>query len=231
MLAEVGRNARGIGVELSALNSIGEPYFDPFGGQQAFQRTLDGLKRDIDICGYVGIRTLAVWEGRPRDGVDLAWHLDTLTLLFTAALEYAHDTLDAIVCEPHPFTVGFARGGLSDLCEAVGNDRFGLILDTCHLSVAFPRDYLARLNPLVPYVKHLHLSDSDLETSELHYPPGAGLVDLTACMQILQDGGFRGTLAWDLFSWPFPERALRETWPAFLRLVAILAANALIDAP
>jgi sugar phosphate isomerase/epimerase len=172
-----------------------------------------------------------VWEGRPRDDRDLAWHLDTLTVLFTAALDYAGDTLDAIVCEPHPFTVGFTRGGLSDLCEAVGTGRFGLILDTCHLSVAFPEDYLAQLRPLVPCVKHLHLADSDLETSELHYPPGAGLVDLAACMRTLHEEGFRGTVAWDLYSWPFPERAVRETRPALSRLVAMLEAGAPSDAP
>lgn len=222
MLHEVARYSRETGVELSALNSIGEPYFEPFGGEQAFQQTMDGLKQDIDICHDLGIRTLAVWEGRPRDEIELAWHLDTLVLLFTAALDYAGDALDAIVCEPHPFTVGFTHGGLSVLCEAVGTNRFGLILDTCHLSVAFPRDYLENLRSLVPYVKHLHLSDSDLETSELHFPPGAGLVDLAACVSILRDGGFRGTLAWDLYSWPFPERAIQETRATFLRLVTML---------
>jgi sugar phosphate isomerase/epimerase len=226
MLSAVARYARDIGIELSALNSIGEPYFDPFTSVTSFGTTLDGLKADVEICHHLGISTLAVWEGRPQPGQDLEWHLDILTRLFTQALAYAGSQgLKAIVFEPHPFTVGFAMGGLPDLCRRVGTERFGVILDTCHLSVSFPRDYVTRLAELVPVVKHLHLADSDLQTSELHYPPGEGLVDLPACLRALHDGGYQGTVAWDLFSWPFPVRAIRETRASFEHLVAMLSTD------
>lgn len=223
MLAEVARYARDIGVRLSALNSIGEPYFNPFAGAAAFQTTLDGLKADIEICHHLGIPTLAVWEGRPQTGQSLSWHLEIQGRLFSAALDYAGaQGIQEIVFEPHPFTVGFVLGGLPDLCRDVGTERFGLIMDTCHLGVAFPHDYLGQLAELVPYVRHVHLADSDLRTSELHYPPGSGVLDLEACVRTLWDGGYRGSVAWDLFSWPFPARAIRETRAAFERLVMML---------
>lgn len=223
MLNAVARYARDIGLRLSALNSIGEPYFDPFAGEAAFAATLDGLKADIEICHHLGIPTLAVWEGRPQPGKDLEWHLDRQGRIFSAALDFAATQgLREIVCEPHPFTVGFVLGGLPELCRAVGTERFGLILDTCHLSVAFPRDYLSRLADMVPYVRHVHLADADLQTSELHYPPGQGLLDLEGCVRALREGGYCGSVVWDLFSWPFPERAIKETRPAFERLAASL---------
>jgi sugar phosphate isomerase/epimerase len=223
MLNEVARYARDIGIGLSALNSIGEPYFEPFAGETAYAGTLDGLKQDIEICHQLGIPTLAVWEGRPDPDRDLDWHLDVQIRLFSDALAYAGaDGIARIVVEPHPFTIGFTLGGLPELCRRVGTARFGLILDTCHLGVAFPREYLARLEPLVPFVHHVHLGDSDLRTSELHYPPGQGLMDLPACVRTLHDGGFRGSVAWDLFSWPFPRRAITETRAEFERLVGLL---------
>lgn len=223
MLRATARYARDIGIGLSALNSIGEPYFEPFAGESAYRGTLDGLKADIEICHHLGIPTLAVWEGRPQADRDLEWHVDIQSRLFGEALAFAGaGGIERIVVEPHPFTVGFTLGGLPELCRRVGTERFGLILDTCHLSVAYPPDYLARLAPLVPFVHHLHLGDSDLETSELHYPPGEGLVDLPACVEALRAGGFHGTVAWDLFSWPFPRRAIRETRAAFDALVAAL---------
>jgi sugar phosphate isomerase/epimerase len=227
MLADVGRHARDLGVPITALNAIGEAYFEPFGGELAYLNTLEGLKRDIDICHHLGVDTLAVWEGRPESGHDLAWHVDILTRLFTKALDIAEGSgLRSILFEPHPFTVGFTLGGVPELCTAVGRNRLGIILDTCHLSVAYPQQYLAQLKALTPFVHHLHLGDSDLETSELHYPPGRGLVDLPACMRALADGGFRGTVAWDLYSWPFPEQAIREHRADISNLLATLDAGA-----
>ena len=220
MLGEVARVARDLGVPVTALNAIGEPYFDPFNGEEAYRRTLEGLKADISLCGHLGVDTLAVWEGRPRLDQPLAWHLDTLEHLFGQALTFgeAHGVCSILV-EPHPFTLGYTLGGLPELCTRLGPQRFGLILDICHLSVAYPTDYLVHLAALIPYVRHLHLSDSDLVTSELHYPPGQGLVDMEGCMHALRTGCFRGTTAWDLYSWPFPERAIAETRHTFLRLL------------
>ncbi len=223
MLAEVGRHARELGTPITALNAIGEEYFEPFAGELAYGRTLEGLERDIDICHHLGVDTLAVWEGRPHPDHDLTWHVETLARLFSQALEYAgSEGVRSILFEPHPFTVAFTLGGAPELCTQVGRDRLGVILDTCHLSVAYPQSYLEQLKPLVPFVHHLHLGDSDLQTSELHYPPGQGLVDLTACLQILRDGGFHGSAAWDLYSWPFPERAIDEHRADITRLLGIL---------
>jgi sugar phosphate isomerase/epimerase len=223
MLEEVARYARDIGIRLSALNSIGEPYFKPFTGESGYAKTLDGLKVDIEICHHLGIPTLAVWEGLPQTDRDLEWHLDVQSRLFGDALAFAGtDGIERIVVEPHPFTIGFTLGGLPELCGRVGTARFGLILDTCHLGVAFPREYLTRLGPLVPFVHHVHLGDSDLRTSELHYPPGRGVMDLRACVLTLRDGGFRGSIAWDLFSWPFPKRAVHETRAEFEALASLL---------
>ncbi|HWE63848.1 MAG TPA: sugar phosphate isomerase/epimerase family protein [Chloroflexota bacterium] len=227
MLGAVARQAQAADLTLSALNAIGEPYFDPFRDEQSFAATVHGLKADLALCAHTGMRTLAVWEGRPRPDRDRAWHLEILVRLFTGALEEAQALgVERILFEPHPFTVGFTLGGIPELCQRVGSDHFGIILDTCHLSVAYPRDYLDRMADLVPFAKHLHLGDSDLTTSELHYPPGVGLVDLPACMRVLRAGGFAGSVAWDLYSWPFPKQAIRRYEPVLADLVDQLSVPA-----
>ena len=55
-------------------------------------------------------------------------------------------------------------------------------------------------------IEHLHYSDTDGVTSELHYPPGKGLLDLAAMNQALVDIGFAGTSTLDMYGYPVPEQ-------------------------
>ena len=55
-------------------------------------------------------------------------------------------------------------------------------------------------------IEHLHYSDTDCVASELHYPPGKGVLDLAAMNKALIDIGFAGTSTLDMYGYPMPEQ-------------------------
>ena len=60
--------------------------------------------------------------------------------------------------------------------------------------------------------------DTDTTTSELHFPPGDGVLDLDAIGARL--AGKPIALSWDLFGWPGVRHAVRsrfDTYSAFVR--------------
>jgi sugar phosphate isomerase/epimerase len=69
-------------------------------------------------------------------------------------------------------------------------------------------------------VSHVHYCDSDGKTSEFHFPPGRGILDLQTIL-----GRFRGrkvTTAWDLYGWPAPRFAMRKYLDRYQEFVAAL---------
>ena len=73
------------------MNAVGADYFQPFGAQQNYDRTLAGLKADVDYALELGVADVMVWEGvRPQEGempdADL---LAVLASLFREAIDYA----------------------------------------------------------------------------------------------------------------------------------------------
>ena len=48
--------AKGMGISMGGLNAVGEDYFQPFGTDQQFQATLDGLKADMELALSLGPR-------------------------------------------------------------------------------------------------------------------------------------------------------------------------------
>ena len=71
-------------------------------------------------------------------------------------------------------------------------------------------------------VNHVHFSDTDCVTSELHFPPGRGVLDLDAIMGRLS--GLEVAVAWDLFGWPAPRAAIRDSFAAYAGYVRAGAA-------
>ena len=52
-----------LGLELWGLNAVGADYFQPFGAQENYDRTLAGLKADVDYALELGVEDVMVWEG------------------------------------------------------------------------------------------------------------------------------------------------------------------------
>lgn len=197
-----------LGLELWGLNAVGADYFQPFGGQADYDRTLAGLKEDVDYALELGVADVMVWEGlRPATGdmpdADL---LAILVSLFREAIDYARPKGVRFTAEPHPFTLGMDNNFMKQLCDQLDRAHFGILFDFCHYGVGQPDGYVQAIYDLGPRIEHLHYSDTDGFTSELHYPPGKGVLDLQAMNQALVDIKFAGTSTLDMYGYPVPEQ-------------------------
>ena len=75
---------------------------------------------------------------------------------------------------------------LIKLCDSLDADCFGVTYDFCHYGVGRPNDYVQAIYALGPRICNLHFSDSDLKSSELHFPLGSGRMNLEAILEALR---------------------------------------------
>ena len=216
----------GLGLEMGALNVVGEPYFKPFGTDQELQATLEGLKADMHLALSLGVRDVLIWEGiRPKGLSDSECEqqlLPRLTGMFQSAVAFAKPHDARFLVEPHPFTVGMNDQFLIKLCDALDPNHFGVLYDCCHYGVGQPHDYTGAIHRLGRRIRHIHYSDSDQVTSELHYAPGTGKMDLQAIQQAFKAIGFDGTLTLDLYGNPTPVYAANQCAPEVNRVCRFL---------
>ena len=212
--------AEALGLELFGLNSIGTGeayYFKPL---DDYEGSLQGLREEVDYVQALGAHDILMWEGvRTPDLTDLHGEvLDGLVSLFRDAVSYSSKRDVRILVEPHPFTFGMDTDFLIKLCDGVDSDYFGVIYDCCHYGVGKPRAYIEDIGRLNRRIKHIHFSDSDQQTSELHFPPGRGCLDLKGIVDGFADFGFDGTITLDLYGYPLPEEGSKIGIP-YLRKV------------
>jgi sugar phosphate isomerase/epimerase len=215
-----------LGLDMGALNVVGESYFKPFGSDQELQTTLEGLKEDLDLALSLGVRDVLIWEGvRPKGLSDLECEqqlLPRLVEMFQAVVKFAQPHNARFFVEPHPFTVGMNDQFLIKLCDALDPAHFGVLYDCCHYGVGQPQDYAGAIHRLGRRIRHIHYSDSDQVTSELHYAPGTGKMDLQAILQAFKAIGYDGTLTLDLYGNPTPVYAARQCASEVNRVCQIL---------
>ncbi|HLJ87931.1 MAG TPA: sugar phosphate isomerase/epimerase family protein [Candidatus Angelobacter sp.] len=206
-----------IGLEMGGFNAVGEDYYQPFGSDHALQVTLDGLKADLEFALSLGVRDVLIWEGvRPQNSSDSyceAQLLPRLVELFRAALKFAEPANARFLVEPHPFTVGMNDGLLAKLYDALDSPHFGIIYDCCHFGVGQPADYVGAIKRLGRRICHIHFSDSDQKTSELHYIPGTGRLDLQRILGAFKEVQYDGTLTLDLYGYPTPLYGIQQSIP------------------
>jgi sugar phosphate isomerase/epimerase len=203
------------GLEMGALNVVGEPYFKPFGTHEELKSTLDGLKEDANLALSLGVRDVLIWEGiRPKGLSDSECEkqlLPRLIEMFQSAIQFAKPHNVRFLTEPHPFTVGINDQFLINLCDALDPAHFGVLYDCCHYGVGQPSDYTGAVLRLGRRIRHIHFSDSDQVTSELHYAPGTGKMNLQAVLQAFKIIGYDGTLTLDLYGNPTPDYSARRS--------------------
>lgn len=214
------------GIRMGGLNVVGEDYFRPFGSEEDWQRTLRGLCDDVDYALSLGSRDVLVWEGiRPSgfsDSQCAQGLLPRLVKLFSQAITYSAPKGVRFLAEPHPFTVGMTDDFLIALCDALPAASFGITFDFCHYGVGRPSDYVQAVRRLGPRIRHIHFSDSDQVSSELHFSPGSGRMNLDALLEAFGEIGFSGTLALDLYGNPAPIDAARRSRDAVQRACEFL---------
>jgi sugar phosphate isomerase/epimerase len=204
-----------MGLEMGALNVVGEPYFKPFGTEEELKATLEGLREDMNLALSLGVRDVLIWEGiRPKGFSDLDCEkqlLPRLIEMFKSVIEFAKPHNARFFTEPHPFTVGMNDQFLIKLCDALDPAHFGVLYDCCHYGVGQPQDYTGAILRLGRRVRHIHYSDSDQVTSELHYAPGKGKMNLQAVLQAFKVIRYDGTLTLDLYGNPTPVHSARQS--------------------
>ena len=235
LLRLFAESARERGIGMGGLNVVGEDYFQPFGSDAEQERTLAGLQADTRFAQALGAPDVLIWEGRaPAGTTESDWMerlLPPLVELLRAAIAYAKPLGLRILVEPHPFTVGMSDRFLIRLCDALDPDYFGVTYDFCHYGVGRRNDYINAIRTLGHRIRHIHFSDSDQQTSELHFPVGRGRMDVQGMLNAFRDIGYNGSMTLDLYGYPTPVEALAWSIPRmreacdFLRIQSAAASS------
>ncbi len=201
---------RRAGLIVSTLNVVGDITFDPFGGPDARTTAIEGLAAHIRWAAAMGAPRVLIWEGRVERREDVDAACKTLAQIIDAATHRSGlNNPPTVSCELHPFTFALKHRTLPLLATALRSVGAGICLDFCHFGVALGRDLLNYFDDeVVGAIDHVHYSDTDTKTSELHFPPGDGVLDLDAIGARL--AGTHTALSWDLFGWPGPRNAVRS---------------------
>ncbi len=209
--------ARELGLALGGLNAVGEAYFQPFGGDREREETLRGLCGDIDYALSLGVRDVLIWEGVKPSGLNSEAVrerlLPPLLELFRSVLRYAEPRGARLLIEPHPFTVGMDDRLLISLFDQLDSECFGITYDFCHYGVGRPDDYIQAVSKLGRRIRHIHFADSDQRSSELHFAPGDGCMDLAGLLAAFQKIPYDGTITLDLYGNPMPIAAAQRGIP------------------
>jgi len=203
-----------LGMKLVGSNVPDSPYFQTLNSSDDVKVALAGLQRDLDIATDLGVEYLITYEGRVPTGAteELIFGrlLDDTVGLLKAASGYAAERNIDVLIEVHPFTLGINLDFLTQLCDGIGMKNFGVAYDPCHFGVGLPDGYVEAIRTLRHRIKHVHFSDSDKRSSELHFPPGRGCLDMDAIVEALKDIQFSGCWMLDLYGYPLPVWGSRE---------------------
>jgi sugar phosphate isomerase/epimerase len=218
---QLNEYAQSLGADLIRLNCADREYFQTLGSREDASRALEGLIADIDMAAELGMSQLLTWEGRAgrfSTGELFGRLLDDTTWLFQEACRYGSARGIELTIEVHPFTLGINLDWLASLCDRLSDQRFSVTYDCCHFAVGLPDGYIDAIDRLGRRIGHVHFSDSDAKSSELHFAPGAGCLDLDGIVEALRRIRFKGTMMLDLWLYPLPERGTEVGVPYVRRV-------------
>lgn len=215
----IGRLIRGQGLAVSTLNVAGDPSFNPFVGEVEMETTIEGLARHLRWADALGAPRVLFWDGMIKGKDEIRSACTTLQEVIQAARERSEiETPPQLTCELHPFTFALMFRAIEELADALKSVGAGLCVDFCHFGVGLKGDILASLTPsLVSATNLLHYSDTDFISSEVHFPPSEGKLDLEAIAGVFEGAGI--PVAWDLFSWPAARTAVGEHMEKYMQFL------------
>ena len=201
-----GDLVRELSLGVSTLNCIvGD--FDPFTSDEALEDTAIRLGWHLRLASAIGSPRVLIWDGEQDNPELLQVAPARLGRVIERARELARlDEPPDIAVELHPNTFALKHGMHEEVAETLMGVAAGVCLDFCHAAVALGADFATRLSDnFIQSVSHVHFADSDCRSEQLHFPPGAGRVDIAAAERVLEGRGLG--VAWDLFGWPGPRHA------------------------
>ena len=209
LLGGLAKHIRSLGIVPLRLNCADRDYFQSLTSNADIPNALAGLCADIDMAADLGMTQLLTWEGRRAESYSSddinGWVLDATVDLFNQACAYGRSKGISLTIEVHPFSLGIDLEWLIALCDRIDDPDFSVTYDCSHFAVGLPNDYVSAITKLGKRIGHVHFSDSDKQSSELHFAPGTGSLDLEAIVQALKDIDFQGTMMLDLWLYPLPE--------------------------
>ena len=203
-----------LGMKLVGSNVPDSAYFQTLTSSDDVKVALAGIQRDLDIAADLGVEYLITFEGRVPTGatreIIFGRLLDDTVELMQRTCSYAAKKGIEIQIEVHPFTLGVNLDFAVQLYDRVKMDNFGFVYDSCHFAVGLPDGYIDAIGTLGHRIKHVHFADSDKKSSELHFPPGRGCLDMDGIVSALKEIQFSGYWMLDLYLYPLPAWGSRE---------------------
>ncbi len=155
------------------------------------QYTLDRYREAIDLASEFGCPYVVAIPGPvnslinpPRDQM-LAWFVEGMKSL----IEHARGTGVQLVLENVPFTYLPSARDLAETAALIGPE-MGVNFDICN-STYIKEDPAAAIRMLGGLIRNLHIAESPRDEF-LHAKLGAGIVDVGAAGEALDDIGFTG---------------------------------------
>ena len=203
------------GMPVCAVNDNDSDLFSPFDPNGGYERTIQLIKGGVRLAHALGVNEVMYWEGvRPRGNNQSEDELlKVIVTLYKEAIAFSSKFDVGFLVEPHPFSLGMDLDYLVKLCDALDPKYFGVLYDTCHFGVGKPKGYIESIRHLGKRVKYIHFSDSDQRTSELHYPPGMGKLDIDGIVDAFKEIDYTGSISLDTWGYPLPEEAARVGIP------------------
>ena len=214
---------RRLGAEPVRLNCADCDYFQILSSRDDVDRALAGLKKHIDEAIDLGMTQVLTWEGRRPPNLDRRGAygevLDRTTDLFARACQYASERGVELTLEVHPFTLGIDVEWLVALCDRLAGAPLSVTYDCCHFGVGLPDAYITAIDRLGRRIGHVHFSDSDRRSSEVHFAPGVGELDLDGIVAALERSEFQGSMMLDLWLYPLPDEGTQIGVPYVRRVI------------
>jgi D-psicose/D-tagatose/L-ribulose 3-epimerase len=165
------------------------------------------LREAIAVAARIGAETVAGllytkvgwFTGERRTSQEWDWAVAAFREL-APDLERCNLTL---AIEPvnrwETFFINTAAEGVA-LCEAIGNPRIGLLLDSVHMGIEEKSQAMA-VRSAVRWLRHVHVAENDRGT------PGTGQTDWAALLGALRDVAFDRWCMIESFAWNKPDIA------------------------
>jgi sugar phosphate isomerase/epimerase len=204
---------------ICSLNDNDSEDFRPFDPKGGFEHTLQFIEEGVKLAHALGATSVMYWEGvRPRGSNQSEDELlKVIVRLYKEAVAFSSKLDIGLLVEPHPFSLGMDLDYLVKLCDSLDPRYFGVLYDSCHFGVGKPKGYIESIRLLGKRIKYIHFSDSDQTTSELHYPPGMGRLDIDGIVDAFHEIDYTGEISLDTWGYPLPEEAARVGIPVLKR--------------
>lgn len=163
------------------------------------QYTLDRYREAIDLAAEFGVPFVSAIPGpinsliNPPRAQMLGWFVEGMQSL----IQHAKGTGVTLVLENVPFTYLPTAKDLAEAARLIGPE-MGVNFDICN-STYIREDPAAAIRMLGDLIKSIHIAESPRDEF-LHLKLGAGIVDVKAAAEALDDIGFKGVTVLELIA-------------------------------